>query len=175
MYKKGPGFLLVLLLLTLLVSGCQTEQRKPLETKPQDQTGLSDSDRRILADRLSRLATDVNGVQKATVVITDITLAKDSKNTGATANSASETDISGMIVMLGISVNDQVNEEKIKNDVRDKLKASDKRISQVLVTSDPELLKKINDVAAGIIKGEPISEMDLKQLGEKLKGDKPAY
>ncbi len=175
MYKKGPGFLLVLLLLTILVSGCQTEQRKPLETKPQEQTGLSDSDRRILADRLSRLATDVNGVQKATVVITDITLANDSKNIGTTAKSASETDISGMIVMLGISVNDQVNEEKVKNDVRDKLKASDKRISQVLVTSDPELLKKINDVAAGIIKGEPISEMDLKQLGGKLKEDKPAY
>ncbi len=178
MYKKEAGFLLIILLLAMLLgSGCQTAQKKPLETQPQNDTGLTASDRRVLADRLSRLAMTVEGVQKATVVISDITLANGSGTTSTTAANQTEPSISGMIVMLGININDQVDEQKTKKDVKDKLKVSDTRISQVLVTSDPELVKKINDVAAGIIKGEPISEyqMDLKQLGKKFQDDNPAY
>ncbi len=178
MFKKQTGFLLVILFLVMLICGCQTEERKPLENQTQDNAGLTASDRRVLADRLSRLATEVEGVQKATVVISDITLANDSKS-NSTANDINntESDISGMIVMVGISINDQVNEAKTKTEVMNKLKASDKRISQVLVTSDPNLVKKISDVAAGIIKGEPISkyEMNLKQLGKEFRNNNPAF
>ncbi len=183
MCKKETGFLLVIFLLAILLGGCQSAEKKPLENQPND-TGLTASDRRVLADRLSRLAMTVEGVQKATVVISDITLANDSginttstENTGTTDTNQSQSSISGMIVMLGININDQMDEEKTKTDVKDKLKVSDTRISQVLVTSDPELVKKINDVAAGIIKGEPISkyQMDLKQLGKEFQGDNPAY
>ena len=182
MYKKQTGFLLVVIFLVVLICGCQTPERKPLETQPQEKAGITASDRRVLADRLSRMAAEVEGVQKATVVISDITLANDSgegTNTSGnnTAADASESDISGMIVMVGIGINEQVNADKAKTDVKNKLKSSDKRISQVLVTSDPELVKKINDVAAGIIKGEPINkfEMDLKQMGKQFQRNDPAF
>jgi len=186
LYKKQTGFLLVVIFLVISMCGCQAPERRPLETQPQEQTGLTASDRRVLADHLSRMATEVEGVQKATVVISDITLANDSgEGTNTSGNNTSgnntaadaSSDISGMIVMVGISINDQVNDEKTKTDVKNKLRASDKRISQVLVTSDPELVKKINDVAAGIIKGEPINkfETDLKQMGKQFKNNDPAF
>lgn len=199
MHKKGTGLLLIILFLAMLLgSGCQKAAQKPLENQPQKKADLTASDRRILADRLSRLATAVEGVQKATVVISDITLANDSgstskstkstatdpaqtsstsKTTKSTATDRAPTSISGMVVMVGIGISDQVDEEKTKVNVKDKLKASDGRISQVLVTSDPELVKKINDMAAGIIKGEPISkyEMDLKQLKKDFQDNNPAY
>ena len=172
MYRKA-GFFLLIFLLSVLLLGCQAAEKKPLKTPSQDKNSISASDRRVLADRLSRLATQVEGVQKATVVISEVTLADNAANSskmGTVGNvnpDRSDVDISGMIVMLGISINNQLDEEQTKAAVQKKLKASDKRISQVLVTSDPELVKKINEVAAGIIKGEPIAkqQMNLLELG----------
>lgn len=181
MYKRA-GSLLLIFLLSVLLLGCQSAERKPLQTPSQERNGISASDRRVLADRLSRLATEVEGVQKATVVISEVSLADnvgnaEKKGTSENGNPDTSADISGMIVMLGISVNQQVDEEQTKAEVQKKLKASDKRISQVLVTSDPELVKKINEVAAGIIKGEPIAkhQITLKELGRKFGSNNPAY
>lgn len=178
MPKRWTDVLLLLILLMLLAGGCQTAEKKPLENQPQEQTGITASDRRVLADQLSRLATEVEGVQKATVVISDITLAENGGN-GSNNNDTigAGADISGMIVMIGISINEQADAEQVKPKVRDKLRNSDERISQVLVTSDPELVKKINEVAAGIIKGEPITEheMNIKQLGKEFKASNPAF
>jgi D-Tyr-tRNAtyr deacylase len=182
MYRRA-GFFMLIFLLGVLLIGCQSAERKPLESQDRDRDSISASERRVLADRLSRLATEVKGVQKATVVISEVTLADSTRSssnreTGGKANpDTSDADISGMIVMLGISINNQVDEAQTKAEVQKKLKASDKRISQVLVTSDPELVKKINDVAAGIIKGEPIAkhQMTIKELGRQFGSNNPAY
>ncbi len=180
MHRKMAGFFLLVFLLSLLL-GCQSPDRKPLETPSPDRESISASDRRVLANRLSRLATEVKGVQKATVVISEITLADNAgkpKDARTGSNNAPGTDanISGMIVMVGISIN-QVDKEETKAEVQKKLKTSDKRISQVLVTSDPELVKKINEVATGIIKGEPIAkhQTTLKELGRQFGANNPAY
>ena len=53
-------------------------------------------------------------------------------------------------------------------------KAADTRINQVLVTTDPTMIKRINDVAAGIIEGKPIQslEKDINTLTNDLKKQK---
>jgi len=57
------------------------------------------------------------------------------------------------------------------------LTASDRRISQVLVTTDPNLIKRINDVAAGIIEGKPIQnfQTEINDITGKLKQQRPAF
>ena len=76
--------------------------------------------------------------------------------------------VSGLMVMVGLTLDNKVNgadeTNQIKRSVMNKLKASDKRISQVLVTTDPGLVQRLTDVAAGIIQGRPIQgfENDIK-------------
>lgn len=157
--------------LIMLVGGCGNPESKPVpdrtpSTNQTDRQGMTASERRVLADKLSRTAESVEGVNTATVVMSDIAVAKD---TGSGASNNTMTN--GLIVMVGVNIQEQASEEKVKKEIRSKLKAVDKNISQVLVTSDPELVKRINDVAAGIIQGKPIQDFDtdIKEIGKKLK------
>lgn len=63
----------------------------------------------------------------------------------------------------------------VKTTVMNKLKASDRRISQVLVSTDPNVIKRLNDVAAGILEGKPIKtfENDIRDLNTRFKQEKP--
>lgn len=181
MQKDRKILAVVLLLVFILLAGCQSEAKKPLDQKQQNE--ITAGDRRVIADRLSRLATEVEGVKTATVVISDVTVsdssesAKKNDTNNTNVKSRNRGPISGMIIMVGITLEAGKDPEKIKQQVQNKLKASDDRISQVLVTSDPDLVKKINDVATGIIKGQPFSDFDqdIKEIGKSLKNNKPAY
>lgn len=158
--------------LMLFTAGCSNPERKPVQdqtprTDQTDRGGMTASERRVLADKLSRTAESIDGVETATVVMSDIAVSKDTS--GKASDNA--TDNNGLIVMVGVNIQKQASEEKIKTEIKNKLQALDKDISQVLVTSDPELVKRINDVAAGIIQGKPIQEFDtdIKEIGKKLK------
>lgn len=85
------------------------------------------------------------------------------------------------MVMVGLSLDENMNSadkaNEIKRTVANKLKASDKRISQVLVTTDPGLVQRLSDVAAGIIQGRPIQgyKDDLNDLTRSMRQQQPAF
>lgn len=198
MKKITAIFLCVLLIMTVLVSGCKKTAQKPIpETTPNsgvEQT--SDSEKRIMASNFSNVAVSVNGVQKATVVVSSTTTANPqtvtsdpnsvpsltSANNGTTTNpTAGSTNVPGsdmsgvsspigeipnvtsgrLVVMVGLNLNeasmkDQSMENKIKEEVKSKIRQSDQKVSEVLVTTNPDMIKKLQDVAAGVIQGKPL-------------------
>ena len=80
MYRRA-GFFLLIFLLGVLLIGCQSAERKPLESQDRDRDSIS-------AQRTPGiglivypdLATEVKGVQKATVVISEVTLADSTRS-----------------------------------------------------------------------------------------------
>lgn len=105
--------------------------------KPITTTNVSAS--RRLADKLTNLAVQVKGVKSATVVV------QPANNTYA--------------AMVGITLQSGVTGKEtnaVKKQVAQKIKKADTRITKVLVTSDPALIKRIEDIARGVIAGKPI-------------------
>lgn len=107
-------------------------------------------------------------------------------NPGQTKNITTNNDVwlnnqaSGVIVMVGLTVNSTITKDEMRKAntqtmVRNKLKASDQRISQVLVSTDPNIVKRLNDVAAGILEGKPIKtfQNDINELNAKFKQENP--
>lgn len=179
--------------------------RKPGVAAPQNSSEMTASERRVMASRLSKMAENVKGVQQASVVVSSIGMDNTGIGTGKSTdknatNSLDTTDpnnksnnrmggadtakinYSGQMVMVGLTLEpsatgDPTSQNKIKNTVANKLKASDRRISQVLVTTDPTLIKRISDVAAGIIDGKPIQKFqnDINDIIRKVKQQPPAF
>jgi len=157
-------FLCILLCAALLISGCQKAAQKPdPKSTPQVQQ-TSDSEKRVMASRFSNLATSVNGVQKATVVV-----------------SATDTVTSTgkMVVMVGLNLDskamqDKNREQSIKEEVKSKIMGNDNRISEVLVTTNPDMIKKLQDVAAGVIQGKPMQSLtqDINELDKNIRAGK---
>jgi len=84
--------------------------------------------------------------------------------------------------MVGLTLdnnimNDTAKIKTIKQTVANRMQAADARISQVLVTSDPDLMKRINNVASGLLNGKPVKsfENDIKNLGRDLQREMPAF
>lgn len=162
-----------------------TPTRKPGVTTKKPVTEMTASERRVMASKLSKMAENVKGVKRASVVVASIGMTR----TGATSNAnkmtntrTTGTNYSGQVVMVGLTLEptatrDAATINKVKNTVANKLKASDRRISQVLVTTDPTMIKRINDVAAGIIEGKPIQnyQNDINDISNKLKQQRPAF
>jgi hypothetical protein len=220
-------FPLVLCLSFLVISliGCQDAAQRPLtpQQRPDTTTNQPDQmtpgERRAMANRLSQMAEEVDGVQRATVVVTTVGMTNtgagmdtngidrngtgmDTNGAGTNANNnnvsnnmnrpaadsdmarnnALDDDVTGQLVMVGLTLEptatrDPATVNNTKTMVANKLKASDKRISQVLVTTDPNMIKRINDVAAGIIAGKPIQNFreDINDLNNQMKQDRPAF
>lgn len=187
-------FTLLLCISFLLIGliGCQTTAKKPMtpERKPgvttkKPTTEMTASERRVMANKLSKMAENVKGVKRASVIVSSIGMTNTGNN--ATTNkmtntNAARTNYSGQVVMVGLTLEptatrDAATINKVKSTVANKLKASDRRISQVLVTTDPNLIKRINDVAAGIIEGKPIQNFqnEINDITGKLKQQRPAF
>ena len=213
MKKIMAIILCVLLSAAVLISGCGKTAQKPVpESTPNsgvEQT--SDSEKRIMASNFSNLAMGVNGVQKATVVVSGTTTASPQTtssdpnsvpgltpaNNGATTTPNPDTtstpgsDMSGissasgeipnvttgrLVVMAGLTLNtaamqDKNQENKIKEEVKTKIMQSDQRVSEVLVTTKPDMIKKLQDVAAGVIQGKPVQSyaQDLTELDKGIR------
>jgi len=190
--RKSFTLLLCISFLFISLAGCQTTTKKPMtpERKPGVTTKKSNvemtaSERRVMANKLSKMAENVQGVKRASVIVSSIGMT----NTGGTSTTnkmtntnATRTNYSGQVVMVGLTLEptatrDAATVNKVKSTVANKLKASDRRISQVLVTTDPTMIKRINDVAAGIIEGKPIQnfQQDINDISGKLKQQRPAF
>lgn len=102
-------------------------------------------------------------------------------NPNTAQNISDGANVSGLMVMVGLSLDQDMNSadkaKEIKKTVANKLKASDKRISQVLVTTDPGLVQRLSDVAAGIIQGRPIQgyQEDINELMRNMRQQQPAF
>jgi len=193
-------FTLLLCVSFLLISlmGCQTASKKPMTptrkpgvTTKKPTTEMTASERRVMANKLSKIAESVKGVKRASVVVTSISMTKPGTTTTTTGTtstakmtktSTAKTNYSGQVVMVGLTLEptatrDTATINKVKSTVATKLKASDRRISQVLVTTDPTMIKRINDVAAGIIEGKPIQNFqnDINDISKKLKKQRTTF
>lgn len=228
MRKRKIVFILcTCFLMMILAGGCQQANEKPLlpdqntnNVQPNQNTALTATDKRIMANRFSTTAENVEGVKNATVVVetansvggttnnrvqtynntyTNQSPTTDNRGTidnnqiprnGTTnpkdtpvpgpdlkpgnGNTVSRTN--NIVAMVGITMSDMSmqgtsKEETIKQDVRRKIINTDNRISEVLVTTDPDMVKKITDVATGIINGRPTSSYarDINELENMLK------
>lgn len=88
MWRKITIFLILTLVLSILLVGCQQAARRPAEqNNNQNQTSneMTENERRVLAGRLSNLAEEVEGVSKASVVVSSIAITpNDTTNNPAT-------------------------------------------------------------------------------------------
>lgn len=152
-----------------LLGGCQKPAQKPGTTVPE--SGLTTSDRRVIADKLSKEARQIEGVQNATVVLAD----NSGDNSVTTSPTPGQTDIKGLVVMVGLTTKPDSDETKVKNEVVSKLKAADGRVSNVLVTTDAGLVKRIEDVASGLLEGKPSQSMqdNIDKINKEIKKEKP--
>lgn len=200
--RKNWLVILSLLLFSIIsVAGCQTTAKKPMSpqsnqgTVPRSQNlstapaaNLTDAEAKALAKKLAKMADNVSGVQKATVVVTEGTATTPSTNRvrtgvttinndrfngmtntattpgGRTVTGPDGTYVRGIVVMVGLDVdrsmiNNTAEMERLKTKVANKLLAADNRISRVYVTSDPELVKRISNAADDMVKGKPLSRM----------------
>jgi Sporulation lipoprotein YhcN/YlaJ (Spore_YhcN_YlaJ). len=185
----------VLFTTLIFVSGCNKTAQKPQDnTSNSGVQQTSDADNRIMASNFSNIAMGVNGVQKATVVVSPAATVN-SQNASANSNSAATltpaqnesaatTNISAstnesagkLVVMAGLTLNtaaakDQNQENQIKEEVKTKIMQSDQRVNEVLVTANADMVKKLQDVAAGVIQGQPIQSyaQDINELDKSIR------
>ncbi len=189
MRKKVVILLCLSLFLFILGAGCQSVAKKPTVPEQrldqQSNNNITASERRVMASKFSQIAENVDGVEKASVVVasTDIVgvgvpglSTKDNMDNNKNNAATDVTDGNNMLVMVGLVLDEDVRNDvnkasNIRQTVSQKIKASDNRVSQVLVTTDPNLAERINNLAEKVIKGEPIENFkaDLKDLKNKIK------
>ncbi len=191
MQKKAILMICVLCGL-LVIIGCGQDARKPApDTSPNSGVQqTSDAEKRVMANRFSNLAMEIDGVQKATVVVAS----RPDMNAGGVdpfsglPNTGTQVDPAGvdtnpeagnLVVMTGINLSPTVSQDtnkvnSIKEQVKTKIKADNSNVSEVLVTTNPDLIKKLQDVAAGIIQGQPVQSytQDINELDRNLRAQK---
>jgi hypothetical protein len=214
--KKLTAIILCILLCTaILISGCNKAAQKPVpapgDTSNSGVQQTSDADKREMASNFSNIAMTVDGVQKATIVVSatatampqnttsnpnsvpnqspanngattapnpDPTNVPGSDTSGVSSTSGEIPDVTSgrLVVMVGLNLNaaamkDQNQVNKIKEEVKAKIMGSDPRVSEVLVTTNPDMIKKLQDVAAGVIQGKPLQSyaQDINELDKGIR------
>lgn len=168
---------------------CNNAPQKPIAPEQSPKMTEEVSDRRIMTSRFSILAQEVDGVRNASVIITNqdpdgnvillgnknkktqVELDDENYNSDDIITTASNDNI---VVLVGLDVDDQAKKEninEIKEEIIDKIKAADKNVSEVLVTSNPETVNKIKNIASRIIQGESAESYDkeVKELAEEIR------
>jgi len=253
--SKKLALTICLAFLLSSLAGCQNTAQKPLvpdQTNNNNMTMTAD-ERQVMAEQLANIAENVEGVSRATVVVTTIGMDSNglgnngnmtnnnrnmTNNNGVTNNGMNNsinntnrvnnrlnnnnldnrlnnpntnngvldnninnpqplgnnnmgnnmTENTGVLVMVGLTLNNtntggntnntsNMSRMNIKREVAARLKASDNRISQVLVTTDANLIKRINNVAQGLIRGTPVNNFrdDINDLTTQLRREQPTF
>lgn len=141
------------LVLALILTGCQQAARKPQDNNPpnENQVDITGVEKRILAGQLSNQAQSVEGVKRATIVISET----------VENPTVSEPSNEKYVALVALTVADNlagnnVKEEEIKNKVKAKILTNQNKVNNVLITTNPDMIKKINDLAEGIIEGKSV-------------------
>ncbi len=142
MKRRSSIFLIfcVLVILTFTLCAC-SEARKPL---PDNKNAPNER-----ADKLAYMADSVDGVKKATVVI------------------------SGKMAYVGLDLDADIEEEQtneVEKMVMDKVKGAEEAITTVYVTSDADTVTRIKKIAEGISEGKPVSSFgkELEEIGRRI-------
>lgn len=170
----------------MFLGGCHkaNQQQKPLNPKNKQDNLLeiSNSEQRIMASKISNLSEEVEGVNRAAVIITRskiidknfIKKAQKEKQKGDKQNIALPD--GGLIVIIGAGVNEKMHEDsdewgKVHDELINKVKSADISISQVYATIDPEIVGKIDNIAAATLQGESVSkhEDEIKDIISEIK------
>ena len=128
--RKSLTLLICISFLLISLVGCQTTSKKPMTptrkpgvTTKKPVTEMTASDRRVMASKLSKMAENVKGVKRASVVVASIGMTR----TGATSNAdkmtntrTTGTNYSGQVVMVGLTLEptatrDAATINKVKN------------------------------------------------------------
>lgn len=168
--KKTILLLLCLGILMGWLAGCQKPAQKPQTLQPES-SGLTTSDCRVISDKLSKQARQIDGVGKATVILSED---KGSQNV-TPSPTPGQTQVKGLTVMVGITLGSGADGNTVKRKVTQKLKETDSRVSRVMVTTDPNLIKKIDEVAAALIEGKPIQTMKerIDAISQQIQKERP--
>ncbi len=185
MKLKGRILLFILFAGLLFIGGCQAAKKPVTPSKtPTNPTQVTESDKRVMANRFSNIAQGVEGVTKATVVVTtaDASMGQTTASpvspgsTGTTTSTSTNLKGGKMVVMVGLTLDaktmaNSTKQQTAQNTVKSRILNSDKRITEVLVTADANMVKKINDVAAGLIEGKPVLSYakSAAELGKMMK------
>ncbi len=171
MFKRILAVLMAVMLSATLAAGCRQPARKPAppsspapKTAPSPRTtrvtpapakkplgGMPASSAELhkLATKLAGEAAKVNGVKKATVVLSNTT------------------------AYVGLDLKPNITGAKtntIKKDVGTRVKKADKRLTKVYVSTDVDTVTRIKRVADGIAKGKPISSFsrELSEIARRI-------
>ena len=178
MRRKSPWellFLTLAIVLLLVLAGCRTAQRRPFSTRtpapttptplgdtkprnmptPTTPTGPLPTDTKEMAelqDELAREAEQVQGVNKAWVVI------------------SGKTALVGTELKDNFSGGSQGDAATIKDDIMNRLRTADGRITGVVVATDAGTVNQIRKVAEGMKAGKPATSFtrDIDSLVSKL-------
>ncbi|MGI6452653.1 MAG: YhcN/YlaJ family sporulation lipoprotein [Syntrophomonadaceae bacterium] len=160
---------LIIWLALLIITGCGSTAQKPDYSEP-SKNQVTVSERRVLAVAISEKAEKVKGVITATVIIPEIQLEK----ARAQSDQKDGSEYSNMVVMVGLTIDNKIQEDKKKveniNKQVEKTIREDNKVSKVLVTSDPDLVEIIKNIAAGEFEGKSIDDFDkdIKKLYREI-------
>jgi len=148
--KPSSRLVLLGMIITVLLVGCQQPERKP---KPAPPPSLEMSEFRQLADKLSNQAVKVQGVDNATVILQ------------GQGNRVS--------AIVGVVLDKKVRRQesnKVMDEVAKRVSQADPRIKRVQVTSDPDLVAKIRSIAKKVADGEPVSQLqgDITEVSRRI-------
>ena len=188
MRKKTAVLIFLGFFMLSFMAACQSSAQKPLlrdprNPQPQDNI-LSDAEKTDVAARLTNAAESIQGVDRATVILSDYYRSNNTINKPDMREDINE-DIRNNInpslqnnnndnvkrqtfnIMVGLDLNSNVSNDinkvrTIKKNVASKLKASDDRIAELRLTTDPELKSEIDDMAAGLNAGKPLQDFNKK-------------
>ncbi|MHB1126047.1 MAG: YhcN/YlaJ family sporulation lipoprotein [Bacillota bacterium] len=146
-----------LVLSVTIAAGCTEPARRPLPPTPMKPRtspftpapsgkpiANTPAEAHRLAQTLAKEARKVPGVRKAIVVV------------------------SGDTAFVGLDLTNDVEapqSDRIKNEVATRLRKAEGRISTVMVATDPDTITRLNNIAAGIKNGKPVSSFT-SQLAE---------
>ncbi len=95
-------------------------------------------------------------------------------------NNLGNNNLNGLVVMVGLeldNMNNAGNMDNIQREVASRLKAADKRVNQVYITTDASLMERIDNVADNITNGRTMSALtnDVEDIFRSLTAQGPAF
>ncbi len=142
-----------LFLCTCAAAGCTAARKpapSPTETAPAptDNTNMTTTDKQK-AERITQKATQVKGVRKAVAVVSD----------------------KSAFIGLDLESVEGEADKSVKDEVAKQVKAAESSLETVNVTSDPDLVTRLRNIADGIDEGKPVTTFseELAEIGRKIK------
>lgn len=198
---KKSGVILLLIIFVMIMAGCQTAAKKPVipdnnmsNTDNTARTQLTEVQKQSMVKRLSNVAESVSGVSNATVIVTDTlsttspTTTPGTVNPGNTGSDYSVDDTRSfttgegtqntkVMVMVGLNVDSGAMQSatrlnQIQQTVADRIKSSDRRVDQVLVTTKTDLVGRINNIATSTSNGKAV-QRDITDLKREMTNQAP--